>query len=225
MDNIFIWKNCDQMKYYEIYCNDYLRGIFKEIKLKPYVFYYDYTSEREIHDTAVKYYTSKNKINIKDFKQTKIMKKYKLYPEFTYKPEVFEQYTRDNDINTYDKSLYDNEEQAYFSIDDYEEINEIDSGCYQCKKRYECGINFSGLAYNTGFYDDDPIEYSGYIKNYGFFRCDCDKTDEIICKQPNEDEQCELPRVEIRISLPNNEYYLLNRCMLFNIKYMKKPTE
>ena len=226
MDNNFIWKKSDQMIYYEIYCNKYLRGIFKEIKSKPYVFYYDNISEKEIHDTAVKYYTT-NEINIKDFKKKKIMKNYKLYPEFTYNPEAFEQYTRNNDVCSYDKYLYDNEEQAYFSIDDYDDINTTEiGGCYQCKKQYECGFTFSGLAFNTGFCDDKPIEYSGYIKNYGFFMCDCDNFDEIICKQPNdENDQCKIPHVEIRISLPDHEYYLLNRCILFNIKYMDKPTE
>ena len=56
--------------------------------------------------------------------------------------------------------------------------------------------------------------------------CDCDKIDEIICKQPNEEnDQCKLLHVEMIISLPNYEFNLLNRCMLFNIKYIKKPSE
>lgn len=198
MDN-FIWKKSDQDKYYQIVCNNYIGNIFKFIHNKQYVFYLDY--ERNDLDVISKYYNGKD-IDITDFEKTKKFKHYKSFPFHDKFKNI-----RDTDPTN-----------IGFTITNYEDDSL--SGCGQCGVSYGGSFWFEGLAYNTGLNGDKPIEYEGYIKTYNFFRCECETEnyDEIICS-----DEDDVPFLEIVCTPIKNTYNLclVNRCILFNIKYMK----
>lgn len=205
LDDKLIWKKCDQNKYYDIMCNNYIKKLFDHIKNKDYMFYLKY--DHNAFDIINKYYNA-DIINIQDFEKPKTLKHYKTFPF----------YDEINNIHNVDYANFG------FTITDYDNDESI-SGCGQCNMKYGGNIWFKGLAYNTGLDDDNPIPYEGYIKTYYFFRCDCNKDNEEITYQnpKNDDKYFDIPCVEIVCEPLNNKYNLcmLKNCILFNLKYTK----
>jgi hypothetical protein len=124
-------------------------------------------------------------------------------------------------------------------MDMEDDVDGNESGCYQCKNSYGNGFWFGGLAYNSSIDGSKPIEYSGRIKTYSFFRCDCDLQknvdldyscigEKIIDKDYSNGEEYyfyhdNLPFFEIMCSEKDDEknVSLAGDCVLFNIKYSK----
>lgn len=198
----FLWKKSDQMKYYNIVCLEYIKNIFKEIKNKPYGFYWNFLTNKEELDLINKYYNGE-RINIKDFNKNKLFIKH---------PHEIK-ITDDEEHNKIE------EENVIFTITKYKEENEK-AGCHQCKMEYGDGIWFSGLAYNTGIDKENPIEYEGYISTYNFFRCNCDNNNNEIIMNYSSDN-FPFTVIECGPINPRLNIVLLKRCVLFGLNYIE----
>ena len=196
----FIWKQSKQDEYYLI-LSDYLNKLFTLLKNKKHVFYLEYDIKND-HEILMKYFNDREDINIKDF----------------YKPKKFDP----DAVKGYHENRFEDDDykNIAFSITDFEiDTQGNEGGCRQCKIRYGAGVNFTGLAYNTKYNGDTPVEYEGWIKTNSFFSCKCDpiENESIYHMDDNEENCLNSPWVEIVIN--PNDISLLRRCMLFHLKY------
>lgn len=117
-NDIFIWKINEQKKYYQIFCNKYIRGIFEHVKNTNCAFY--------INNLCGELNELNNFNNMRD------------YLEKGKPVKISDFYEQNYGI---DKLL------SVTWIDDKIDKNSNMSGCYQCKKKYGAGIYFKGYIY------------------------------------------------------------------------------
>ena len=218
IDNKLIWKKQDQNKYYDIITKNYFEPLFKFLKNKPYIFYFDEYDEYLQFNNACKYFNS-NKINIKDFYQ---IKKFRQYPQY-------QQILKYEDVEFNPLGNFDSHNIG-FSIINYEIDHDNSATCGQCHMKYNGGCYIQGLAYNAAFYEDKlfgnkPIKYEGWIKTPGFLQCNCEEENDIlICPRPTHTDAYfeQLPNLFLDLRpVPMKSSLLINTGCLFDLKYMK----
>ena len=205
----FIWRKSEQNQYYQIVVNQYLHELLTFARDNNKIIFVNHTGNEAEFRNTVDYYNGQP-INIQDFHNP--TKKFKYYSTFelesngTYRVPSSEVALKITNVQEKDEHC----EQAK---------------CCRCGKKYGEGINFHGIAYNTGLDEEkenEGIEFEGYLGTYDFFSCDCPNEKEIImcCEYADGVNRFTIPYIELRAEALG--FYLVRSCILFDLSYTDK---
>jgi hypothetical protein len=207
----FTWRKSEQNRYYQIVVNQYLHELLTFARDNNKIIFVNHTEDAEEFRKTVDYYNGQP-INLQDFYDP--TKKFRYYSTF--------------ELESNKTHNVPSSEIALMITYVQEKDEHCDRAtCCRCGKTYGGGINFSGIAYNTGLYEkekNEGIKFEGYLKTYGFFSCDCPNEEEtIICCEDqyvDYEDRFTFPYVELRAEALG--FYLARSCILFDLSYTDK---